>query len=86
MKKEELERLETAQKMQDSIERFRKLVKNFEELASKDITKVVLFVNCGHSEQLSIGLQKDVAVDAMQTLLEKYKQKLEKLEKQFDDF
>ena len=82
---EDLERLRKGQQMLNDIDAHKSMIEDLKQgIENKDTIKnAVMFVSASY--EIRVTMTKEAAVDVMQVVLEKYKQELVELEKQFEE-
>ena len=85
MNREDLERLRKGQQMLNDIDARKSMIEDLNQgIENKDTIKnAVMFVSADY--EIRVAMTKEAAVDVMQVVLEKYKQELVELEKQFEE-
>ena len=85
MNREDLERFRKGQQMLNDIDARKSMIEDLKQcIEDKDsIKNAVMFVSAAY--EIRVAMTKEAAVDVMQVVLEKYKQELVELEKQFEE-
>ena len=85
MNREDLERFRKGQQMLNDIDAHKSMIEYLKQgIENKDTIKnAVMFVSADY--EIRVAMTKEAAVDVMQVVLEKYKQELVELEKQFEE-
>ena len=85
MNREDLERLRKGQQILNDIDARKSMIEDLKQgIEDKDTIKnAVMFVSASY--EIRVAMTKEAAVDVMQVVLEKYKQELVELERQFEE-
>ena len=85
MNREDLERLRKGQQILNDIDARKSMIEDLKQgIEDKDTIKnAVMFVSAAY--EIRVAMTNEAAVDVMQIVLEKYKQELVELEKQFEE-
>lgn len=84
MNREDLERLRKGQQILNDIDARKSMIEDLKQgIENKDTIKsAVMFVSAAY--EIRVAMTNETAVDVMQVVLNKYKQELTELERQFE--